>query len=117
MQPTGKQDQFLSVIQSNRGIIYKVANAYCNNAEDRKDMVQEIVLQLWRAFDRYNAEYKYSTWVYRIALNVAISFYRKESSRKKISHDLTDAVSILLRQKTRLRKKPICNCCSSLLAD
>ena len=55
-------------------------------------MVQEIVLQLWRAFDRYNAEYKYSTWVYRIALNVAISFYRKESSRKKISHDLTDAV-------------------------
>ena len=69
-----------------------MANAYCNNAEDRKDMVQEIVLQLWRAFDRYNAEYKYSTWVYRIALNVAISFYRKESSRKKISHDLTDAV-------------------------
>ena len=79
-------------------------------------MVQEIVLQLWRAFDRYNAEYKYSTWVYRIALNVAISFYRKESSRKKISHDLTDAVFDLAEAEDLVRKKPICNRCSSLLA-
>lgn len=92
MRSTDKQEQFLSVIQSNKGIIYKVANVYCNNAEDRKDIVQEIVLQLWRAFDHYNAEYKHSTWIYRIALNVAISFYRKERSRKKISRDLTDAV-------------------------
>ncbi len=46
--------------------------------EDRKDLEQEIIIQLWNAFDKYNPEYKYSTWMYRIALNVAISFYRKE---------------------------------------
>lgn len=92
MRSTDNQEQFLSIIQSNKGIIYKVANAYCSIAEDRKDIVQEIVLQLWRTFDHYNAAYKHSTWIYRIALNVAISFYRKESSRKKISNGLTDSV-------------------------
>ena len=48
------------------------------NKEDRKDLEQEIIIQLWNSFDNYNSEYKYSTWMYRIALNVAISFYRKE---------------------------------------
>lgn len=76
------QDQFLQIIESNKGIIYKVANSYCRDAEDRKDLVQEIIVQLWNVFGQYNSQYKISTWMYRIALNVAISFYRKESRRK-----------------------------------
>jgi RNA polymerase sigma-70 factor (ECF subfamily) len=92
MDSTDKTEQFLTVIQANKGIIYKVANAYCHNAEDRKDLVQEIIVQLWRSFDNYNDSYKYSTWMYRISLNVAISFYRKENRRKQIAYPLPGSI-------------------------
>jgi RNA polymerase sigma-70 factor (ECF subfamily) len=84
-----KTDNFLNVIESNKGILYKVAISYCRNNEDRKDLIQEIILQLWKSYDNYNETSKYSTWMYRISLNVAISFYRKENSRKRISNPLT----------------------------
>jgi len=81
---------FLSVIEAHKGIIYKVADAYCKNQEDKKDVIQEIILQVWRSFDRYNDQFKYSTWIYRIALNVAIAHYRKEHTRKTISTPFTE---------------------------
>jgi RNA polymerase sigma factor (sigma-70 family) len=92
MNSTEKSDLFLSVIQSNKGIVYKVANSYCLNSEDRKDLIQEIIVQLWKSFERYNNQYKYSTWIYRISLNVAISFYRKDRLRKKVSDPLSDSI-------------------------
>lgn len=73
-----KKDTFITTINTHKKIIYKIVNSYCQNKEDRKDLEQEIIIQLWNSFDKYKAEYKYSTWMYRIALNVAISFYRKE---------------------------------------
>jgi RNA polymerase sigma factor (sigma-70 family) len=73
-----KKETFITTIDTHKKIIYKIVNSYCQNKEDRKDLEQEIIIQLWNSFDKYNAEYKYSTWMYRIALNVAISFYRKE---------------------------------------
>ena len=79
-------DIFLYVIESNKGIIYKIAKSYCKDTEDRNDLVQEIILKLWLAFDTYNNEFKYSTWIYRIALNTAISNYRKEKVRKTAPH-------------------------------
>jgi len=87
-----KQGLFLSVIEANKGIIYKVANSYCKVPEDRKDVMQEIILQLWKSFDNYNEKFKYSTWIYRIALNVAISFYRKENTRKEISNSFSEGI-------------------------
>ena len=84
-----KSANFLVVMESHKGILYKVANSYCRNIEDRKDLIQEIIMQLWKSFDNYSGKFKYSTWIYRISLNVAISFYRKESSRKRISNPLT----------------------------
>ncbi|MCC6289907.1 MAG: sigma-70 family RNA polymerase sigma factor [Chitinophagaceae bacterium] len=72
-----KEDIFISVVDTHKGILYKIANAYCKSMEDREDLIQEMVFQLWRSFEKYNAAYQYSTWIYRIALNVAISFYRK----------------------------------------
>lgn len=92
MDKNEKSDIFLSLIQSNKGIIYKVANSYCENIEDRKDLVQEIIIQLWKSFVDYNDSYKYTTWMYRISLNIAISFYRKENSRKRISSPFTEGI-------------------------
>ena len=77
MEPT-KKEKFIRVIDEHKRIIYKIVNSYCPQREDRKDLEQEIVIQLWNAFDNYNPQYKFTTWMYRIALNTAISFYRKE---------------------------------------
>jgi len=87
-----KNNLFISVIEAHKGILYKVANSYCKDNEDRKDLIQEIFIQLWKSFDNYNDEYKYSTWIYRISLNVAISFYRRENIRTKISSPFTDGI-------------------------
>ncbi len=92
MEKTDKSDAFLSIIELNKGIIYKVANSYCKNTEERKDLVQEIIIQLWKSFDNYDDNFKHSTWMYRISLNVAISFYRKENSRRKISNPLKEEI-------------------------
>ena len=100
MNSVSKHDNFLNVIQANKGIIYKVANAYCKDAEERKDLVQEITVQLWKSFDTYTGHYKYSTWIYRIALNVAISFFRKENRRKEVSNPLSEGLINLVDTDT-----------------
>ena len=87
-----KPDIFSTLIDTHKGIIYRIANLYCTHVEERKDLVQEILFQVWKSFDRYNDQYKHSTWIYRIALNVAISFYRKEKSRRKISSPYPEAI-------------------------
>ena len=81
---------FLAVIDANKGIIYKVANAYCRDEENRKDLIQEILVQLWLSFTKYDETFKLTTWMYRIALNVSISFYRKEHRRDQINQPLQD---------------------------
>jgi len=90
MKSTDKSELFLSVINANKGIIYKVANSYCKNSENRNDLVQEIIIQLWKSFENYNHQYEHSTWMYRISLNVAISFYRK--AKKEIATPLTEHI-------------------------
>ena len=74
----GKED-FLILVKENRGIIFKICNSYCPNKNDREDLAQEIIFQLWRSYSSFNSDYKFSTWMYRIALNVAITFYRKQN--------------------------------------
>jgi len=70
--------EFLGLIQDNKGIIFKICNSYCSNKSDREDLAQEIIYQLWKSGHSFNSDHKFSTWMYRVALNVAISHYRKE---------------------------------------
>jgi RNA polymerase sigma factor (sigma-70 family) len=72
---------FQNIIQQHKGILYKVARAYCPNEDDRQDLIQEMMIQVWQSKHRYNNQFKFSTWLYRISLNVAISFYRKNTTR------------------------------------
>ena len=76
-----QRGQFEQLLQSHRGIVYKVAGSYSRTASDRDDLAQEICLQLWRAFPDYDEQRKFSTWMYRVALNVAISQTRRAASR------------------------------------
>lgn len=72
---------FIQLINTNRGLIYKVCNLYCHNDDDKKDLFQEIVLQLWVSYPNFRSESKNTTWLYRVALNTAISNFRKESRK------------------------------------
>ncbi|MBS1917865.1 MAG: sigma-70 family RNA polymerase sigma factor [Bacteroidetes bacterium] len=84
MEKQPVSDTFFKLIDEHKAIIYKICNSYCNNKGDREDLAQEIIYQLWKSADRFKEEYKFSTWMYRVALNVAISFYRKEKRSKEI---------------------------------
>ena len=68
---------FVSRVSENNGIIHKICNIYCNTSEDKKDMMQEITFQLWKAFPNFQEKSKFSTWMYRIALNTAITDIRR----------------------------------------
>lgn len=78
-----RQDEFVSLLDEHRKILFKVASSYGRTSADREDLVQEITAQLWRSFDRYDDRYLFSTWMYRVALNVAISFNRRETRRAR----------------------------------
>ncbi|WP_421798368.1 RNA polymerase sigma factor [Haliscomenobacter sp.] len=83
MSGIGNSAAFQELIEQHRGILYKVARAYCSLEEERQDLIQEMMIQIWQALPRYNAQYKSSTWIYRIALNVAISYYRKTTTQQR----------------------------------
>ena len=96
MRKQAEKDQFIYLIEQNKKLIFKVCNAYCRDFEDRKDLVQEVIIKLWQSFEKYDNKYKLSTWMYRIALNTAISHYRANRKRKtntfSINEDLFDLV-------------------------
>lgn len=73
--------RFAALLGEHQRILFKVANGYCRDSGDRADLVQEMAAQAWRGFARFDGSTKFSTWLYRVALNVAISFYRSEHRR------------------------------------
>lgn len=87
------QQRFQALVDEHKKILYKVCNSYCKNQHDREDLAQEIIVQLWRSFGSFDDRRRFSTWMYRIALNVAISFYRRENTRMR--HVLSDDAQLL----------------------
>ena len=85
----GDEKKFIDLINEHQGLIHKVCIMYENNPELRNDLFQEIVLQLWKSFHTFRGEAKITTWMYRIALNTAISGYRKQTRYVK-TEDLDD---------------------------
>lgn len=81
MEKTGFDGNFLALLNEYRGAIERVARTYTAQGSDREDLVQEIVFQLWRAFPSYRRESASLTWVYRIALNTAITVLRRRTRR------------------------------------
>ncbi|MDR1882436.1 MAG: sigma-70 family RNA polymerase sigma factor [Prevotella sp.] len=94
-QRVNEDAQFLEMIRRNEGIIYKVVSFYADMEHPIGDLYQEVVLNLWKAFPSFRGDSKYSTWIYRIALNTCVSFYRrskKNTSCVDISMDIPDVV-------------------------
>ena len=84
-----KEREFSDLIKDNQGLIIKISRMYTHSQEDEKDLFQEIVLQLWRSYGSFKGNSKITTWMYRIALNTAITLFRKKSRSIK-THELQD---------------------------
>jgi RNA polymerase sigma factor (sigma-70 family) len=83
-----KEQEFLSRIEKHKGILYKVSKMYMDNYDDQQDLFQEIVCQLWKSYDSFRNESQFSTWMYRVAVNTAIVFLKKEK-RKVDKYEIT----------------------------
>ncbi|MDB5249686.1 MAG: polymerase ECF-type sigma factor [Segetibacter sp.] len=89
------EERFILILQEKKKIIYKICNSYCRSVEDRKDLAQEIIIQLWKSLHKYNEQYQLSTWVYAIALNVAMAFHRSKKRKREVFAGLEIVVAIM----------------------
>lgn len=93
MADEAKRKQCETLLHTHRKIMFKVAAVYARGEEDRHDLAQEIALQVWRSFDSYDGERRFSTWMYRVALNVGLSHARREREKgQPLDADLIDSL-------------------------
>ncbi|MCX4247954.1 RNA polymerase sigma factor [Paraliomyxa miuraensis] len=102
-----RRQAFCALIEQHRRIVLKITHTYCRNQADREDLGQEIIGQLWRAFPSYDPARSFSTWMYRIALNVAISRMRYQVRRPTVPlgdapHELADGADDALEHDQRV---------------
>lgn len=76
-----KEIAFAELIRKHQGLLFKVTSIYTDNSADREDLFQEVVYQLWKSYDSFRNESKISTWMYRVAMNTAISQLKKRKRR------------------------------------
>ncbi len=89
------EQEFTSQINLHKGILFKISKMYMDNEEDRKDLFQEITYQAWKAYPNFRGDSKFGTWLYRIALNTAILFLKKEKRKVTINSDQIENFKIL----------------------
>nr|WP_180856036.1 RNA polymerase sigma factor [Flavobacterium panici] len=76
-----REQEFLNRIENHKGILYKVSKMYMDTHDDQQDLFQEIICQLWKSYDSFRNESQFSTWMYRVAVNTAIVFLKKEKRK------------------------------------
>ena len=77
------EHSFITELERHQNIVHKVCRIYTNDRDSHNDLFQEITIQLWKAFPKFRGDSKLSTWMYRVALNTAITLYRKSKRRIK----------------------------------
>jgi RNA polymerase sigma-70 factor (ECF subfamily) len=77
------EESFLQLINGNSALVYKIINAYCDDEVEKDDLYQEIIFQLWKAFPTFKGKSKMTTWMYRVALNTALTYFKKSSRTRK----------------------------------
>lgn len=85
------EQQFLKQIEIHKGLLYKLSKLYMDTEVDREDLFQEMVFQLWRSYATFEGKSLFSTWMYRVALNTALVFVKKEKKKLK-GEELTDRI-------------------------
>lgn len=89
-----KEKEFLEHIAANKGIIHKIAKMYMDEDDDQQDLIQEIIYQLWKSYDSFQQQSRFSTWMYRVALNTALVFFKKEKKKAVFTDALPEQMAI-----------------------
>lgn len=89
------EHNFVEQLQKHQNIVHKVCRLYTNNQDAHNDLFQEISIQLWRAYPKFRGDAKFSTWMYRVGLNTAITLYRK--SKRTINTQAFDNVEFKIK--------------------
>lgn len=92
---TEQEHIFVKNLEKHQNIVHKICTFYTNNSDDHNDLFQEITIQLWRAYPSFRGDSKFSTWMYRVALNTAITLYRK--SKRRIKAQNFDKISFKIK--------------------
>lgn len=100
-----QEEKFIDYLEEYKMLILKIARVYSPDKESRKDLIQEIILQLWKSFSKYDNKYALSTWTYRIALNVSISQLRKAKTREKMISGYASHLNIMQVDDTTTNEK------------
>ena len=86
---SNKEKEFLSLVEKHQNLIHKICRLYTKSSVEHKDLFQEITIQLWNAYPKFRGDSKFSTWMYRVGINTAITLYRK-SKRSIKSFSIED---------------------------
>ena len=97
LTPNSETD-FIALLDEHQNIIHKICRLYTNNEVEHEDLFQEISIQLWRSYNRFEGKSKFSTWMYRVGLNTAITLYRKEKKRLN-TQPLNDQFTALAQEE------------------
>lgn len=79
---------FKSIISNHKGILYKIARSYASDDDDFHDLYQEILIQIWTSKKKFKKESKLSTWIYRVALNTALTHKKKNQKKTNLAKDI-----------------------------
>lgn len=117
MSDNRQKEQFLDIFEKNIGIIIKIARAYSKTFQDKEDLINDIALELWKAFGNFKGDSKISTWIYRVALNTSMNFRRKQKSDRYIFLDdlkQTNNLSWLIEQNDSSQYDTLYQCIDGL---
>ncbi|WP_339627255.1 sigma-70 family RNA polymerase sigma factor [uncultured Maribacter sp.] len=89
-----KETVFTNLIREHQALLYKVTSVYTDNKQDQEDLFQEVVYQLWKYFDSFRQDSKITTWMYRVAMNTAITHLKKKKRRP----DVLPIAEVLIKQ-------------------
>jgi RNA polymerase sigma factor (sigma-70 family) len=89
-----REKEFLEQIETHKGIIHKISKMYMDDEDDQKDLFQEIICQLWKSYDSFNHQSKFSSWMYRVALNTAIVYFKKQKRKEDLYATIGQEIEI-----------------------
>ncbi|MEZ2445377.1 RNA polymerase sigma factor [Chitinophaga sp. RCC_12] len=89
-----KEKEFLELVEAHKGIIHKISRMYMDAEDDQQDLTQEIIYQLWKSYDSFQHQSRFSTWMYRVALNTALVFFKKEKRKMVVTDTMPEHMAM-----------------------
>ncbi|WP_231459990.1 MULTISPECIES: RNA polymerase sigma factor [unclassified Pedobacter] len=100
------ESTFLALINQHKAIIHKISKMYMKDLEEQRDLFQEIIMQLWKAYPSFKGKSKFSTWMYRVALNTALIYFKKDN-RKVDKSPLDENIDIIDTDESELKEEKL----------